>query len=697
MGRPAWSIALLLLLLPTPASAIQLHWSTGADTLNFTSDTRSVLIVQADSAEVRLPGQWRLLWLADSSGVNIVPLDTLAACQADTATVSAVEGASTPADSAAHQVIARFCSAGEAGATRAYFILEQPGGSRGRLRVVALDPTDLDSSRVIESNEVTYNGGVAGSYTPTILRASSTHETAELRVTAIGTGLSAASSLRVTAPDYLWSVPLTIAERSDSSLTATAPVPAVLPVALLEAGSSSNTSFLAPLAADQIVTELASLPDTILYRDPAWSLGWYPKDFAFCHTTVPTADPLHPWKGLFHLVYIRAKSGAAASDSALAHAWSEDLRNWRVDTHAFGPRHDGGWDDKKVWAPSIVKVGNLYYMFYTGVDATNDQRIGYATTSLLDTTNTVWERPSSWVYSADSTGWADRDGHILLGQQQFRDPWVMPDPDSVGRYLLFNVGEDKNYIPLGYNVVGVARNVPGTLAMWRDRGSYRATDYDHTAVTSVESPLAARDSSATGAWRIYFANAWWDPPGYNSTFIATQMTGFSVADTLDSLWIELDSLYVYLNNNQSVVAWQACEHLQIGNVHLFAGWNGSGIAITRTYWDGNNFVIGYPDLTAVEGDAPRDGVRFFVTDLRPETPTIRFVLDSASPINPRLVVYDLAGRRVKTLIDGRALRGRHEIDWDGRDGQGVRVATGMYFARLTGAGGPRVLRVPLVR
>ena len=46
---------------------------------------RCTLIVQADPAEGALPGQWRLLWLADSSGVNFVETDSLTACSADTA------------------------------------------------------------------------------------------------------------------------------------------------------------------------------------------------------------------------------------------------------------------------------------------------------------------------------------------------------------------------------------------------------------------------------------------------------------------------------------------------------------------------------------------------------------------------------------------------------------------------------------
>lgn len=67
MWRPSLVLPVVLLLLPAPSSAIELHWSSGADTLSFTSATRCTLIVQADSTEATLPNQWRLLWLADSS------------------------------------------------------------------------------------------------------------------------------------------------------------------------------------------------------------------------------------------------------------------------------------------------------------------------------------------------------------------------------------------------------------------------------------------------------------------------------------------------------------------------------------------------------------------------------------------------------------------------------------------------------
>ena len=167
-----------------------------------------MLVVQADSAEVTLPGAWRLQWIADSSGIQFVALDSLAACQTDTADVSSIDPPSTPADSAANEITAHFCSAGSTSAISASFHLDLVGGSQGKIKVVALDPADSNS--VLESNEVTYNGGVDGEYAPLVLRASSVHQTLQLEVSIVGANLAGASSLTIAASNGTWSLPLTI-------------------------------------------------------------------------------------------------------------------------------------------------------------------------------------------------------------------------------------------------------------------------------------------------------------------------------------------------------------------------------------------------------------------------------------------------------------------------------------------------------
>jgi len=61
--------------------------------------------------------------------------------------------------------------------------------------------------------------------------------------------------------------------------------------------------------------------------------------------------------------------------------------------------------------------------------------------------------------------------------------------------------------------------------------------------------------------------------------------------------------------------------------------------------------------------------------------TVQFdVPDHVGPVS--LVLYNIRGQRVRTLVDGAVERGRQERIWDGADETGVTVAAGIYFARL---------------
>ena len=48
------------------------------------------------------------------------------------------------------------------------------------------------------------------------------------------------------------------------------------------------------------------------------------------------------------------------------------------------------------------------------------------------------------------------------------------------------------------------------------------------------------------------------------------------------------------------------------------------------------------------------------------------------------IILDVAGRPVRTLVDGRLEPDEYTVRWDGRDSTGSRVAAGIYFCRLRG-------------
>jgi len=50
--------------------------------------------------------------------------------------------------------------------------------------------------------------------------------------------------------------------------------------------------------------------------------------------------------------------------------------------------------------------------------------------------------------------------------------------------------------------------------------------------------------------------------------------------------------------------------------------------------------------------------------------------------NVELVIYNIAGQRVRTLVNGRQRAGYKAVEWDGRDESGRPVAPGVYFYKM---------------
>ena len=60
-------------------------------------------------------------------------------------------------------------------------------------------------------------------------------------------------------------------------------------------------------------------------------------------------------------------------------------------------------------------------------------------------------------------------------------------------------------------------------------------------------------------------------------------------------------------------------------------------------------------------------------------------------------VYDVAGRRIRTLLRGSQAAGQHEVTWDGRGDRGTLLMNGVYFVRFTSGGEQREMRVIYMR
>jgi hypothetical protein len=74
---------------------------------------------------------------------------------------------------------------------------------------------------------------------------------------------------------------------------------------------------------------------------------------------------------------------------------------------------------------------------------------------------------------------------------------------------------------------------------------------------------------------------------------------------------------------------------------------------------------------------------------------IRYHLPSAEVV--RLGVYDIAGRLVKTLVDGPTAAGSHEVIWSGANRSGHPAPAGVYFYRIDAGDASQSRKMTLVR
>ncbi len=111
-----------------------------------------------------------------------------------------------------------------------------------------------------------------------------------------------------------------------------------------------------------------------------------------------------------------------------------------------------------------------------------------------------------------------------------------------------------------------------------------------------------------------------------------------------------------------------------------------------SYWEEEVAVIETTHVAGVEPQAP--AVSRLALVANPARGDVRFRC-AAARAGRRLVIHDLAGRRVRAID---VPSGATAVAWDARDAAGARVAAGLYLARLAAGEGARdVVRFVLTR
>jgi hypothetical protein len=76
---------------------------------------------------------------------------------------------------------------------------------------------------------------------------------------------------------------------------------------------------------------------------------------------------------------------------------------------------------------------------------------------------------------------------------------------------------------------------------------------------------------------------------------------------------------------------------------------------------------------------------------------IRLGVPSSKPGDYSVDVFDVRGRLIRELAGDHMDAGYHSLVWDGRDGKGLGVSSGIYFIKVAGAGGQAALKVLILR
>lgn len=217
--------------------------------------------------------------------------------------------------------------------------------------------------------------------------------------------------------------------------------------------------------------------------------------------------------------------------------------------------------------------------------------------------------------------------------------------------------------------------------------------YEDNCEQWLESP-AVDCSLATGV-RLSFArklaverssgNTWdWARVQVNGTTVWESASG---ANTNDAAWTLQDLDISALADGQKSVQVRWTLHSD-GSVN-YGGWNLDEVRLSG--------MSTAPVTTAVGPEAGAASLTLHAAVPNPTSSStlLRFSLARAS--RAELSVYDVRGRRVRTLVERDLAAGPHEARWDGRDGDGRAQGAGIYFYRLSTPEGAVTRRLTLLR
>ena len=130
-----------------------------------------------------------------------------------------------------------------------------------------------------------------------------------------------------------------------------------------------------------------------------------------------------------------------------------------------------------------------------------------------------------------------------------------------------------------------------------------------------------------------------------------------------------------------------------GNLWIGTGMFGGGLGVYR---EGGVILPGVTEVKEQMRKLPSEFELFqnYPNPFNSFT-TIPFFLPKNMHV--RVAIYDVLGRLVRKVAEGEFPSGGHRLVWDGRDEEGVRVGSGVYFYRVEAGREVRIGRMAFVK
>ena len=119
--------------------------------------------------------------------------------------------------------------------------------------------------------------------------------------------------------------------------------------------------------------------------------------------------------------------------------------------------------------------------------------------------------------------------------------------------------------------------------------------------------------------------------------------------------------------------------------------------VTATDFSGNESKPAVINTLSGAGGTPASYVLSISAYPNPFNPTttIRYTVPSKGRVE--VAVYDARGAHMATLVNAEKAAGAYTQAWNGRDGSGEAVSSGVYFARVTHGAGTRTYKMVLLK